>query len=491
MQWRLKGMLAMPEINCIKLMRNQKSLSINKISKTLGINWRTAKKYADGDQLPEENKKKKSGMMYDEQWGEIVGDWLWEDLKLKKKDRRTNKGIFSALQKMGFKGSYRTVSYFIKEWREGREDIEDETKDKNSERLIHPPAEAQLDFGLMGAVKDGMYVDIQCLVMTLPFSNSAFAIPLPGENQECLLHGMKVIFKQLGGVPKKIRIDNMKTAVIKPRNKHEEAVFTNEFLQFANHYGFEPQACNPYSGNEKGNVENKVGYVRYNFITPAPVIKDLDHFSQILEQQLTEDRQRIHYKKHVSIQELLEEEHQYLLELPQEEYPVFKKEQAKANKYGEITLDKVKVYVPRAYNYTQLSVVKYWDRFKVLSPHGEILYEDHRPYMHKNREIPWQSILKAWLAKPRSATYSRFSAYLPGRIYEYINISNLTIRKERLKWIIGLLANHDMNEINDRFYDLLGGQSDTLKEPEAHPYDIDWNKYDQLQNTSQTGNEVQ
>src|SRR5690606_756257 len=106
MQWRLKGMLAMPEINCIKLMRNQKSLSINKISKTIGINCRTAKKYADGDQLPEENKKKKSGMMYDEQWGEIVGDWLWEDLKLKKKDRRTNKGIFSALQKMGFKGSY-------------------------------------------------------------------------------------------------------------------------------------------------------------------------------------------------------------------------------------------------------------------------------------------------------------------------------------------------------------------------------------------------
>lgn len=47
-------MLAMLEINCIKLMRNQKSLSINHISKTLGINWRTAKKYADEGQLPEE-----------------------------------------------------------------------------------------------------------------------------------------------------------------------------------------------------------------------------------------------------------------------------------------------------------------------------------------------------------------------------------------------------------------------------------------------------
>lgn len=37
-------MLAMSEINCIKLMRNQKELSITKIAETLKINWRTAKK---------------------------------------------------------------------------------------------------------------------------------------------------------------------------------------------------------------------------------------------------------------------------------------------------------------------------------------------------------------------------------------------------------------------------------------------------------------
>jgi len=484
-------MLTMPEINCIKLMRNQKSLSINHISKTLGINWRTAKKYADEDQLPVERERKKTGMMYEEKWGEIVGDWLWEDQKLKRKDRRTNIGIFSALQEMDFKGSYRTVSYFIKEWRDGREDIEEETKDKNYERLIHPPAEAQLDFGLMQAVQDGKYKDIHCLLMTLPFSNDAYVIPLPAENQECLLHGMKIIFKQLGGIPKKIRIDNMKTAVIKSRNRSEEAVFTDEFLQFANHYGFEPQACNPYSGHEKGNVENKVGYVRYNHITPAPVIEGFEHLTNLLEQKLTKDRQRIHYKKQVPIQELLEEEHQYLLALPDKDYPVFKEEKLKANKYGEITLDKVKVYVPKGYNYTSLSIVKYWDRFKVLSPHGEILYEDNRPYMHKNREIPWKSILKAWLGKPRSVTYSRFSAYLPARIYEYVSISNLTIRKERLKWIIALLTTHDMNQINDNFYELLSVQSDTLKEPEAHPYDIDWSKYDQLQTAPQIEGEGQ
>lgn len=30
-----------------------------------------------------------------------------------------------------------------------------------------------------------------------------------------------------------------------------------------------------------------------------------------------------------------------------------------------------------------------------------------------------------------------------------------------------------------------------MKEPEAHPYDVDWNKYDQLQNTSEIGSEAQ
>src|SRR5690625_3591053 len=296
---------------------------------------------------------------------------------------------------MGFDGSYRTVCNFIQEWKEARSQTEGGRDDKNYERLSHPSAEAQLDFGLMEAVKDGKYIDVHCLVMSLPFSNDAYTVPLPGENQECLFYGMKKAFEQLGGVPRKIRIDNMKTAVIKPRRRGQETIFTNEFLRFANFYGFEPQACNAYSGHEKGNVENKVGYIRYNFINPAPVIKDLHHLTQLLERQLDADRSRIHYEKDRSIHELLGEEHQYLLALPEDEYPVFKEEKGKANKYGEVLIDKTKVYIPKGYNYSQLAVVKYWDRFKVISPHGEILYQDYRPYMHKNRKIPWIFIFKS------------------------------------------------------------------------------------------------
>jgi len=40
-------MLTMSDINCIKHLRNEKGLAIDKIASTLNINWRTAKKYAD------------------------------------------------------------------------------------------------------------------------------------------------------------------------------------------------------------------------------------------------------------------------------------------------------------------------------------------------------------------------------------------------------------------------------------------------------------
>lgn len=117
----------------------------------------------------------------------------------------------------------------------------------------------------MEVCHDGAFKDVKVLVMTFPFSNTGFAFTLPAENQECLLEGMKELFRQAGGVPRKIRIDNMSTAVTQTKSRTEPAILTDGFLRFATHYGFETQVCNPRSGNEKGSVENKVGYVRYNF----------------------------------------------------------------------------------------------------------------------------------------------------------------------------------------------------------------------------------
>lgn len=67
-----------------------------------------------------------------------------------------------------------------------------------------------------------------------------------------------------------------------------------------------------------------MGYVHYNLITPIPVIKDFEHLSQVLQEQLTKNWERMHYKKQVLIKDLLEE-YQYLLDLPKKNIIFLKK----------------------------------------------------------------------------------------------------------------------------------------------------------------------
>ena len=466
-------MLAMSDINCIKHLRNNKGLSISEIQRTMGINWRTAKKYADEDQLPKQKSFKKKGMMYEEKWGEIVSDWLFEDLKLRKKIRRTKKQIFEELKEMGFQGSYRTVCYFISEWMNTHQ----EEKDKGYERLEHPPGEAQVDFGVMEAVHDGEIVDIHALVMTFPHSNAGFAVPLPAENQECFLHGLNILFKQVGGVPKRIRIDNLTPAVKKKRTKNEEAQLTDEFVQFQNYYGFDVQVCNPRSGHEKGNVENKVGYIRYNFFTSAPIMDSYEGLTDQLFHKLEADRNRIHYAKNVRIEDLWQEERDYLLALPEKPYPVFKDHLVKVNKYNEVKVDQTLVHVPKGGNYSQLQMILTWDQLKIVSPNGEILLDDYRPYMKKRKALPWLSIIKTWIHKPRVVEYSRYNKYLPGRIKEFLLVDNLIIRRKRLEGLASLLVSHDMKKINEEFYELIA--QDKLPS-DNNPYEVDWSKYDSL-----------
>lgn len=216
----------------------------------------------------------------------------------------------------------------------------DETEEvkEEYERLTHPPAEAQVDFGVTEEVEDGKVKDINCLIMSYPYSNGGPAVPLPSENQECYLEGLKVLFKQAGFVPRKLRLDNLSAAVVKARSRRQETIFSDAFQRFASHYGFDPQACNPRKGNEKGHVENKVGYVRYNFFTPSPVIKDLAHLRKLLFEKCKTDYQRLHYKKGIIIADLLEEEKKYGLALPETDYPVFKQSMVTANKYSEFEL---------------------------------------------------------------------------------------------------------------------------------------------------------
>src|SRR5690606_5064451 len=88
--------------------------------------------------------------------------------------------------------------------------------------------------------------------------------------------------------------------------------------------------------HEKGSVENKVGYVRRNFLSPIVCIDDFATFNAELNEQLIQDMQRPHYEKNRLIAELWEEDRERLLMLPNSPFEAVQLETALANKYGEI-----------------------------------------------------------------------------------------------------------------------------------------------------------
>ncbi len=206
-----------------------------------------------------------------------------------------------------------------------------------------------------------------------------------------------------------------------------------------------------------------------------------------------QDHQRNHYKNGRVIADLMEEERKYGLALPENEYPVFKETMVTANKYGEIKIDKQAIHVPNSYHYNKLYLITYWDCYKVVSSRGEVLSEGSRPYMNQAREIPWKSILNNWARKPRSIVYSRYFPYLPNRIAYHINIESMELRKNRTKWLIGLITKYDMQEIDDRFYELAPNEIDdgkTKQDKIEHPYDVNWGIYDSLQPVGTSGSKV-
>jgi transposase len=133
--------------------------------------------------------------------------------------------------------------------------------------LAFAPGEcAQVDWGCAGTLPvDGARRRLSFFVMVLCHSRMLYLEFTLLERQEQFLECHQNAFLRFGGVPERVMVDNLKSAVLShPRGM--PAVYHPRYLDFAAHYGFEARACRPRRANEKGRVENAVGYVKKNFL---------------------------------------------------------------------------------------------------------------------------------------------------------------------------------------------------------------------------------
>lgn len=224
------------------------------------------------------------------------------------KQRHTAKRIYERLcdeYSETFNMSYRTVCEYTSKSRNSIQEIK--KNDNGMLHLIHHPGEAQVDFGVTQFALNNTTVDGFHLVMSFPYSNHSYVQLFPAQNQEALFQGMKNIFEYIEKVPKEIWFDNMSIAVSKIKAGGKR-ILTDRFMQFTAHYGYEAKSCNPASENEKGNVENKVGYTRRNLMVPIPKIDSLKEFNKNLLALCDKDSQRDHYLKEEEIKTLFKED---------------------------------------------------------------------------------------------------------------------------------------------------------------------------------------
>lgn len=433
----------MTQIKHIRKLYYSKGKKVNEISRITGHNYRTIVKYLEKDDFNIDIEKKES-----ERRGRprkidsvipIIDRWLEEDKTAPLKQRHTAKRIYNRLKEEYadlLNVGYRTIANYVS--KKKKEIYKDEG---GYLPLEHPRGEAQVDFGQAVFYEKGKLIKGHYLNMSFPYSNGGYTQVFKGNNQECFLEEMKRIFDHIKCVPYKIWFDNLSAAVIIGKNRERNLV--EQFERFTLHYGFEINFCNPNSGHEKGNVENKVGYVRRNMFVPIPHFDDIDEYNKNLLKLGDLDMQRPHYKKGKSIAELFEEEKKLMFKLPEKEFEVCRIKTAITDKYGKAEFETNLYSTSPVYSGDEVILKITADKVIVMNKQFKTIAVHDRIYEKNKESMKWYPYLEVMAKRPKAIKYTRFFNELPDIWRNYIDNQDTEGKKKSIKALMKMIEGDD------------------------------------------------
>jgi transposase len=316
-----------------------------------------------------------------------LAQWLELDSRLPKKQRRTAKRLFECLQIEGYRGAYDSVQRYVKHWK-----LEQKMTPASTKAFIplaFPPGETcQFDWSEEFVELGGIGRKIKVAHFRLSYSRKMFVAAYPCETQEMVLDAHNKAFAFFGGVPLRMVYDNLKT-VIDTVFVGKERQFNRRFLTLANHYLFEPVACTPAAGWEKGQVENQVGNVREWLFTPCARFADFNELNVWLEKRCEELSGRQHpSQKTRTIAECFNDE-QSLLRPITAQFDGYKEHLLRVSSTCLIRLDRNNYSAPAAWVGKIISVKVTANRLRLVAD-GAIIAE-HDSCFGRDKFIfnPW------------------------------------------------------------------------------------------------------
>jgi transposase len=257
--------------------------------------------------------------------------------------------VLERLRTYGFQGGYTSVKDYTRSFRKKRKVT------FYHELEFLPGEEAQVDW-MQRRFPFGVAYGF---VYVLAYSRYLCVHFYPRATMEFFLDGHLEAFREIGGIARSHRYDNLKSVVLR---RKPEITYNGQFLDFARHYGFTPRACTPGRANEKGRVER--------------VIRDIGGFLQVhsfssldeLNQQVGPWRQERNASLHRStghppVESLKQEKLQALPQIP---YPVFRQLPGSISKTGFISFDQNRYSVPSPYSDRPCLIRAYPDHVEIL-----------------------------------------------------------------------------------------------------------------------------
>jgi transposase len=255
--------------------------------------------------------------------------------------------------------------------------------------LAFAPGEcAQVDWGSYGTIGVGSTRrKLSFFVMVLCFSRRMYLEFTVSQTTEFFLGCHEHAFQAFGNVPARIMVDNLKSAVLQ-RLVGQAPVFNPRYMDFARHWGFEITPCNVGKGNEKGRVENGVGYIKKNFLAGL----ELADFSALQPAaQLWVDtvaNVRVHRETHQRPIDRYEQERAAMRPLNALGFDLGRLSTLRASNQFRIAVDANRYSVPAQYANERVSVKAYPDRICVYH-HDQLIARHNRSFdRHQDIEDP-------------------------------------------------------------------------------------------------------
>lgn len=208
-------------------------------------------------------------------------------------------------------------------------------------RFETPPGDqGQVDFSHFEAAftdEPGVVRRIWLFSLVLGFSRLIWARFVQHQDLQTVLRCHRAAFTTLGGVPRTILYDRMKTAVTgEPEPGH--IVYNRHLVDFAAHHGYQPRACRPYRAKTKGKVERPYRYIRQDFFL-GRTFRNLEDLNAQLARWLeTVANPRTHATTGRVITEAFAEERPHLKTLPLTPYRTVLKLERRITRDGMVSV---------------------------------------------------------------------------------------------------------------------------------------------------------